>query len=68
MFGRVARWSVDCNTDNFDASQKMEAHTQARSLDAEERAAKQQKISEAVKKHRKNRRLIYYDRKHGAGT
>ena len=49
MFGRVARLPIDCNMDNIDANQKVEVHGEARSPDAKERAAKRQKISEAVK-------------------
>ena len=60
-----SKWSF-LLTNNFDANKKMEAHTQTRSLDAKERAAKQQKISEAVKQNiekAQEKQKAYYDRK-----
>ena len=71
MFGRVARLPIDCNMDNIDANQKLEVHGEARSPDAEERAAKRQKISKAVKHNiekAQEKQKAYYDRKHGAGA
>lgn len=71
MFGRVARLPVDCNTDNIDTDQKLEAYTNLRNPDSEERDAKRQKIEEAVKENieqAQQKQKAYYDRKHGAGA
>lgn len=71
MFGRVARLPVDCNTDNTDTDQKLEAYTNLRSPDSEERDAKRRKIEEAVKENieqAQQKQKAYYDRKHGAGA
>lgn len=51
MLGKVARLSVDCNTDNADADRKLETYTNLRSPDAEERDAKRRKIEVALKKN-----------------
>ena len=51
MFGRVAHLPVDCNTDNIDMDQKLQAYTNLRSPDSDERDAKRRKIEKAVKEN-----------------
>ena len=57
MFGRVARLPVNCNTDNIDTDQKLQAYTNLRSSDSDKRDAKRCKIEKAVKEtlNRRNR-------------
>ena len=53
-----------------DTDQKLEAYTNLRSPDSEERDAKRRKIEEAVKENieqAQQKQIAYYDRKHGAG-